>query len=73
MDELTTLFSLTTFTFRVNGGTSFQIAAKDRVSAFEAANCKVREDKLVAPEDAFAWFDGITANTFCLGHDVFLD
>ncbi len=62
----------TDFTFMVDGK-SFVIRAKTKLNAFEAANCKVREDKLVKPDDSFAWFDGTKPNSFCLGHNVSLD
>lgn len=72
MDFFGKNLNMTTFKFSVDGK-RFNIVAENRVNAFEAANCKVREDKLVRPSDNFAWFDGAEPNSFFLGHDVFLD
>jgi len=65
---------LVDYTFTVDGK-SFVIRAASNAPkmAMLAANCKVREDKLVKPDDAFAWFDGLTPNSFYLGHNVSLD
>ena len=58
-----TFIRLTTYTFTVEGKT-FQMKAENRVNAFEAANCKLFEDKLVKPGTCFAWLDGAKPNTF---------
>lgn len=72
MDKLTPIFSMTTYTFTV-GPKSFRIVAETLVQAFEAANCKIREDKMVHPSDNFAWYEGIHSNSFYLGAPMFLD
>jgi hypothetical protein len=70
--ELANHLSLTVYTFRV-GDTVFKISAQNVVDAYKAANCKIREDRLVRSDELFAWFDTTTTNTFRLGRDVFLD
>jgi len=70
--ELTKILGLTTYTFIVDGVT-FRIAAQNVCDAYAAANCKVREEKLVGPDESFAWFDTLTPGTYRLYHDVFLD
>lgn len=61
--------TLTTFKFVVDDKT-FNIFARNIVSAMELANFKVRSEKMVKLDDSFAWFDGAQKNSLWLGHNV---
>ena len=64
--------TLTTFKFAVDGKT-FNVFARNIVNAMELANHKVRTEKMVKPDDSFAWFDGVEKNSLFLGHNVCMD
>ena len=78
MDKLVKHLKLTTYKFTV-GPKTFEIAAKNRSDAFEAANSRLWGDlnklvKSLNPNNtSFAWFDGAMPNTFYWQADVFLD
>jgi hypothetical protein len=56
---------MTTFKFTV-AKTIFEIAAETKLKAMEAANNKIRAERLVPIDFSFAWFDSTKPNEFYL-------